>query len=320
MSAPVVAPIRPSPYVPYSPITDRPRLTWPGDARVAVWLALNVEFHQYRPPANEYRSFYARMPVPDVMFYGHLDYGNRVGFWRMLEVFDRRRAPVSVSLNLSVLEHFPEIREAILDRRWSIFSHGLYNTQLLFGMSEAEERAWVAENMEFHRLHTGRELGGMFGPALSQTPRSMELWAEAGIRYVVDWFMDDQPFPIRVAKGRLVNVTYGWELNDARVIGGAAYGGTYEADYFLQICKDQLDVLVEEGAEDGRAMCVALHPYLMGQPWRIDYLDELLAHLESRPGVWLTTAEAIADHYLAEHHDAAVVRQELHAATWGGTS
>jgi allantoinase len=171
----------------------------------------------------------------------------------------------------------------------------------------------VGENLSLFRRHTGRQLKGMFGPALSQTPQSMEIWAEAGISYVVDWFMDDQPFPIHVKSGRLVNVTYGWETNDARSMGGSAFGGAFEVDYFTQICKRQFDVLYDEGDAGGRVMCIALHPYLMGQPWRIGYLEELFAYIRGHDRVWLTTAEEIAEHYLANYYEDALRRDPVAA-------
>jgi allantoinase len=302
-----------NPFIAYSAIVDRPPIRWPGDARIAVWVAPNIEHYEFAPPPNEYRRFWTRTPAPDVMGYGLRDYGNRVGFWRMLEVMDHYDIPASVSLNLAVLEIFPEISEAMLERSWSIFSHGLYNTRFLFGMSPDEERAWVGENLSLFRRHTGRQLKGMFGPALSQTPQSMEIWAEAGISYVVDWFMDDQPFPIHVKSGRLVNVTYGWETNDARSMGGSAFGGAFEVDYFTQICKRQFDVLYDEGDTGGRVMCIALHPYLMGQPWRIGYLEDLFAYIRGHDRVWLTTAEEIAEHYLANYYEDALRRAPVAA-------
>jgi peptidoglycan/xylan/chitin deacetylase (PgdA/CDA1 family) len=305
----VKALVEQNPYVGYSAIVDRPPIRWPNGARIALWVAPNIEHYEYQPPPNDHRQFWTRVPVPDVMGYSFADYGNRVGFWRMLEVLDHYEIPASVSLNLGVLDMFPEIGEAIAERNWSVFSHGIFNTRFLFGMTPDEERAWVQDNIETLRRHTGLPLRGMFGPALSQTPNSMEIWAEAGLTYVVDWFMDDQPFPLDVKSGKLVNVTYGWETNDARAMGGAAYGGTYETDYFLQICKDQFDVLYDEGAESGRVMCIALHPFLIGQPWRVRYLDDLFSYVLQHEGVWLTTAEAIADFYIAQYYDEAVARQ-----------
>ena len=70
-----------------------------------------------------------------------------------------------------------------------------------------------------------------------------------------------------------------------------------------RIAIDQFEVLHAEGARSGRVMCVALHAYVFGHPHRIDHLDRLLDRLLSHEGVWLTTAEAIADHYLEHYHD-----------------
>lgn len=311
----LVKPIRQLDYIAYSPIIDRTPLKWPDNARVAFWVAPNVEAYEYQTPYNAHRQFYQRVPEPDVMSYGLRDYGNRVGFWRMLEVFDTYKLPASVSLNLAVLEHYPEIRDAMLEREWELFSHGIYNTRFIYGMSREEERAWVNENIDMmHRL-TGRKLKGMFGPAGSLTANSMELWAEAGLTYAVDWFFDDQPFPIDVKTGKLVNVTYAWELNDARVMGGPGYGGAYECEYFAQICKDQFDVLYEEGAESGRAMCIALHPYIIGMPWRLRYLDDILGYILSHDGVWVTTSDRIAEYYLDHYYDEAVAAGEAARST-----
>ena len=77
----------------------------------------------------------------------------------------------------------------------------------------------------------------------------------------------------------------------------------YESEYFVEICKAQFDQLYAEGAESGRVMCIALHPYLIGQPHRIRYLDEILSYILSHEGVWQTTADEIARHYIEHHYD-----------------
>jgi peptidoglycan/xylan/chitin deacetylase (PgdA/CDA1 family) len=285
----------------YSAIVDRPPLEWPKGARVAVWIAPNVELYQYRPPQNPHTKIYTRLGEPDPMVYSMLDYGNRVGFWRMVDVLDEYDVPASVSLNLAVLDHFPEIGEAIAERPWEIFSHGLYNSQFLYGMTRDEETAWVAENVAALHRHTGRRLKGMFGPALSQTPASMEIWAKAGLEYVVGLLMDDQPFVVNTRSGPLVSIPYAWDVNDALVMGGLpGRGGRYEARDFLEICKDQFDVLYAEGAETGRVMCVALHPFVIGQPWRTSYLDAALEYILSHDDIWLATAGQIAEFYTRE--------------------
>jgi peptidoglycan/xylan/chitin deacetylase (PgdA/CDA1 family) len=301
-------PVEDIPYIAYSPIIDRPRIRWPNDARVAFWIAANVEFYEFEPPPNPFTTIYGRgIPEPDVLTYSMLDYGNRVGFWRMLDLLDRYELQASVSLNVAVLDHFPEIKEQIVDRDWSIFSHGIYNTRFLYGMTPDQERAWVNECIESVRLHTGKTLRGMFGPAISMSPNSMNIWAEAGLTYVVDWFVDDQPFPILVPAGRMVDVPYSFEINDGLVMGSMpGRGGKWESDYFLEICKDQFDALYREGAEDGRVMCISLHPFVIGHVWRLRALERALDYILSHDKVWMTTAEEIADHYLEHTYDAAL--------------
>ncbi len=292
----------------YSPITERAPIHWPDGARVALWVVPNVEFYEFEPAPNPLKPPWGGR-VPDVRNYAWRDYGNRVGFWRMLEVLDRHDVGVTASLNMAVLDLHPEIAEAMISRDWELMSHGLFNTQYLTGMTIEQERELIQDTVETHRRHTGRELNGMFGPSGTITENTMDLMAEAGLTYSADWYVDDQPFPLATKSGKpLVCVPYTWELNDGLVMTeGFALGlGGHEADYFLQICKDQFDVLYEEGAESGRVMCIALHTSIFGMPHRVGYLDQALEYILSHDGVWATTADKIADHYL-EHNYAAEV-------------
>jgi len=286
-------------YVEYSPIIDRPPVRWPGGARVALWLAPNLEFYEYQPERNAYADQWPRTPHPDVMTYSYRDSGNRAGFWRMLEVFDEHRVRATVSINVAVLEHFPEIRDAMVERDWDFMSHGEYNTRYLFGATVEEERAFYQRTCEVIKRQTGKTLRGMLGPAFTATPHTPELMAEAGLTYHVDWFVDDQPFPIKVNTGTMVGIPYSRLLNDALLFMGPGF----EADYFAQVCKDQFDVLYREGADSGRVMCIALHPYLIGQPHRLKYLNDVLSYILSHDGVWATTGDEIAQWYTEHHRD-----------------
>jgi peptidoglycan/xylan/chitin deacetylase (PgdA/CDA1 family) len=277
---------------------------------VAFWTTPNIEFYEFQPPANKHRDPWPRVPHPDVMNYSYRDYGNRAGFWRMLEVFDHYQLRATTSLNVAVLDHFPEIRDAMVERDWDYMSHGIYNTRYLYGMSEAEERDFYQDTIETIRRHTGKQLKGMLGPAFTATTNTPNLMAEAGLIYHVDWFFDDQPFPISVEKGKLVGVPYGREVNDAFLLN---FKSSWEGDYFLQVCKDQFDVLYEEGAESGRVMCLALHPFLVGQPHRARYLDEAFDYILSHEGVWAATADEIAEYYIANYYDQVVA--DLHKKT-----
>ncbi|MEM7254855.1 MAG: polysaccharide deacetylase family protein [Pseudomonadota bacterium] len=287
------------PYrVDYSPIVDRPKIQWPNGAKVAFWVAPNVEHYEYVPEFDGKKNPWPRTPYPDVQQYAYRDYGNRIGFWRMLEVLDAHKIRCCVSLNLAVLEHFPEIGKAMVDRDWDFMSHGIYNTRYLDTLTEAEERAWYQDNIETLKRHTGKTLKGMLGPAVSATPRTPDLMAEAGLIYHTDWVHDDQPVPIKVNAGKLISVPYSFELNDVPI-----FRTHYESEYFVDMCKAQFDQLYLEGAESGRVMCIALHPFLFGQPHRIRYLDEILGYIMSHVGVWQTTADEIADYYIEHCYD-----------------
>ena len=292
--------------VDYSPIIDRPPIKWPNNARVALWVSPNVEHYEYLPDSEPGRNPWPRTPHPDVQQYAYRDYGNRVGFWRMLEVMDKHGIKCCVSLNEGVLQHYPEVAEAMVQRDWDFMSHGIYNTRYIYGYTEEQERAFYVDIIETLKRYTGKQLKGMLGPAISGTVRTPDLMAEAGLIYHTDWYHDDQPVPIKVKSGKLVSVPYSIELNDVPIFNWSHY----EGEYFEQMCKDQFDQLYKEGEESGRVMCIALHPYLIGQPHRVKYLDNALSYIMAHDGVWQTTADEIAEYYLANYYDQAVAHAE----------
>ena len=279
----------------YLPITERPRLTWPNGARIAVWVCPNIEHYEFLPGPIRVRDPWPRTPHPDVLGYGLKDYGNRVGLWRMFEVMDRYSIRCTVSLNLANFEHYPEIFEACERRGWDYMCHGIYNTQYLWDYPEHEERAFVQDCVETFRRLTGRRLAGWFSPAASNTLNTPDLVAEAGIKYFCDFYHDDQPTPLRVRGGRtLISVPYTMDLNDA-----VFYRYETEGAEFARMIRDHFETVWREGAEQPRVMCVALHPYIVGQPHRIRHLERALAEILSRDGVWPATGIEIAEWYAA---------------------
>lgn len=283
----------------FLPYFDRPRITWPGGARLAFWCAPNIEHYEIDPPVNPLRAPWAR-PHPDVAGYSWRDYGNRVGLWRMMEVMDRHGVRGSVSLNVAVADHFPEIIEACVARGWELFSHGIYNTRYTYGMNENQERALIEDVQRSILKCSGQTLKGWLAPALTLTDRTIDLVAEAGLTYTLDLFHDDQPMPVKTAKGRLVSVPYSLEINDFTTLH---QGATSPSDYTDAIIA-QFDRLYLEGAEGGRVMCWPLHPFLIGQPHRVREFDRALAYISGHAGVWLTTAAEIAEHFNVHYYDA----------------
>ena len=282
----------------YWPYVDRPKITWPNGARVAFWVAPNIEFYEMAPPINPTWTPPGR-PVPDVMYYSQRDFGNRVGVWRMMEAMDRCGVRGSISLNIALCDHHPEIIEECAKRDWEFFSHGIYNTRFTYEMSEAQERELIEDAFATVEKHTGKKLAGWLSPALTNTERTMELIAEYGIKYTCDLFQDDQPQPLKVKSGRLISMPYSLEMNDIIV---------YNFDlssprHYAKVIKAQFEQLYEEGAESGTVMCIPLHPFLVGQAHRIGAFEEALAYITGHENVWVTTGQEIADWYYEHHYD-----------------
>lgn len=287
----------------WNPWRDRPRIVWPGGKRLAFWVAPNVEFYELAPPRGPARASWFR-PEPDVLHYGIRDFGNRVGFWRMAGMFDELGITASISLNVAVLDHFPEIGRAMVDRGWELFSHGVYNTRYHYGMTPDQERALIRDVRDTIRRHSGQELAGWLSPALTNTPETLNVLAEEGVSYTLDLFHDDQPQPVRVRKGRLMSLPYSLQVNDWT---GLHTGAGTPQDYARMI-RAQFDRLYAEGAAFGTVMALPLHPWMIGYPHRWQPLADAIDYIMGHEGVWHATGREIAAHYMAHHHDADAAR------------
>jgi len=277
----------------YWPYRDRPKIEWPGGKKLAFWIAPNIEFYELNPPVNPKRPGWPR-PAPDVVGYSQRDWGNRVGHWRLMELMDKYALRGSVSLNVALCQHHPEIIEACAARDWEFFSHGIYNTRYSYEMDEAQERAVIEDSIRTVQEATGQRIRGYLAPALTHTPRTMDLIAEYDFWYTCDLFQDDQPQPIKTRSGKLVSMPYSLEVNDVITYGALAMTPTRYAD----VLKRHFDQLLSEGADSGTVMCIPLHAYLVSQPHRIGPFEEALKHIAAhKDEVWIATAAEIAGHF-----------------------
>ncbi|MEM6834908.1 MAG: polysaccharide deacetylase family protein [Pseudomonadota bacterium] len=286
------------------PYRDRPKITWPNGAKIAFWVAPNLEYYELDPPANPSRKSWPK-PHPDVVGYGHRDYANRVGHWRMMEVMDKYNVRGSVSLSVALCQHIPDVVQSGVARDWEFFSHGIYNTRYSYGMDEAQERAIIEDSIKTVQDATGQRIKGWLAPALTHTVRTMDLLAQYDFRYTCDLFQDDQPQPVKVKSGKLISMPYSLEINDH--YGFFVYNMSPRA--YADALMRQFDRLYAEGETSGTVMCIPLHSYLIGQPHRIGPFDEALKYITSHDDVWVTTAAEIADYYYEHYYDA--VAQDL---------
>ena len=276
----------------YSPILERPKLSWPKGARVAVWVCPNIEHYEYLPAEVRVRNPWPRMPHPDVLGYGGRDYGNRVGLWRMFEVLDKHAIRCTVSLSMSVIEMYPEILEAMEARRWEYMSHGYFNTRYHWGYSPEEEREVIEHSKATHLRLTGRKLRGWFSPAVSNTLNTPDIVKEAGLDYFCDFYHDDQPTPLATKHGPLIHVPYTMDINDAMI-----YRQPVEAEEFAQMIVDHFDTVYREGARE-RPRDVHRAPSLHdGRAAPAEASRPALAYIRKHKDAWICTAEEILDWY-----------------------
>ena len=288
---------------PYSPIVDRPPLSWPDGKRLAFYVGLNVEHYEVNKPSTSITPATAAL-VPDPLNYGWRDYGPRVGIWRMMDTLDRLGLRPSVLLNSDVCDRYPQIIEAGRQRDWCWLAHGQNNSNFPALMSRDDETAALEEVVTTIERATGTRPRGWMGPALNASFSTPELLADLGLDYILDWCADDQPWPMRVPNGRMIGVPYSIEINDITLFVNHSFTGPD----FEQMLIDQFERLYAESETSGRVMAVAVHPFVVGQPFRMKYLERALERIVAHEDVWLPTTDELAAWYYEHAYEAAVDR------------
>lgn len=285
----------------YRPINRRRAYRWPGDAGLAVYLGFNVEHFAFGEGLGA--GIGPPSPQPDVLNYSWREYGNRVGAWRCIELFDDLALPTAAIVNTALYDHCPELVAALTARGDEVVGHGHSNAERQGSFGEVAERALLVQCRERIAQATGVEPQGWLSPWISESRLTPDLLAETGYRYTLNWCHDEQPLRMRTRSGQpLWTVPYPQELNDIPMI----IGRQMDAAGFTQMIVDHFDEMLAQsnrrvgGAESqALVMGIALHPYLMGQPYRLRHLRRALQHIAAsrdRGDVWFTTPGAICNH------------------------
>jgi peptidoglycan/xylan/chitin deacetylase (PgdA/CDA1 family) len=284
----------------YSPIVSRPRLTLPGGAKLAFYVGLNIE--RFRPDQP-----ITGTAAPDPLPYGWRDYGNRVGVWRLMDIFDDVGVRASAIVNSDVCDYFPQIIEAGRARDWAWLAHGQTNSTMLTGMSGETERAHLDQMLDTLDAALPARPRGWLGPGLTETARTPELLAERGFRYLLDWCCDDQPFALNVPG--MLSVPYSLEVNDYLMfmLGPGLTGRDYE-----RVVLDQFEQLLAESEQSARVLALPVHTFITGQPHRAKYLARVLREIVSTNEVWVCTSDDIAEHALQSQPSSATTRRDVH--------
>jgi peptidoglycan/xylan/chitin deacetylase (PgdA/CDA1 family) len=279
----------------YAAWRGRPAYAWPGGARLAVYLGVNLEHFAFGEGLGA--ELAPGGPQPDVLNFAWRDYGNRVGAWRLLDLLAALALPATVLLNSAIYGYAPDLVAAHRARGDEMAGHGRSNAERQSILPEAEERALIAEATAAMARHEGMPPRGWLSPWIAESHATPDLLAEAGYRYTLNWCADDAPVWLRTRAGPLLAVPYPQEVNDIPAI--VARKDSAEA-FAAMILDDFHERLHQTGDGQPQVMGIALHPYIVGQPHRLRHLRRALAEIAGhRRAVWITTAGAIFDHVAA---------------------
>ena len=273
----------------YSAITQRRGYSWPGGKRLAVYIGFNIEHFSFGEGLGA--ALGPKSPEPDVLNYSWRDYGNRVGAWRCLELFEQLRLPVGALVNTALYDYCPELIRAFAHRGDELIGHGHTNSDRQGDMSTAEERKLLRYCRARIRKESGRAPAGWLSPWISESFETPDLLAETGYRYTLNWCHDDQPVRFKTRRGSLWSIPYPQELNDIPMIMARLMDGRDFADLIV----DHFDEMLAQSRAQPLVMGIALHPYIIGQPYRLRHLRRALRHVAASKRAWLTTPGAICE-------------------------
>jgi peptidoglycan/xylan/chitin deacetylase (PgdA/CDA1 family) len=270
----------------YSAITQRPDFTWPQGRRLAVYVALNLEHFSFGDGLGA--ALAPPQPQPDVLNHAWREWGNRVGAWRLLELFDELRLPLAALVNTALLDHCPTLVQACVERGYEIVGHGHTNAQRQGEMDEDEEARLLRYCRERLAAAAGIAPAGWLSPWISESARTPDLLVEAGYRYTLNWCHDDQPVAMHTRGGQpLWSIPYPQELNDIPAMMARLMTGSDFADMIV----DHFDEMLRQCERQPLVMGIALHPYIVGQPHRLLHLRRALRHVAAHAPerTWWTT-------------------------------
>jgi peptidoglycan/xylan/chitin deacetylase (PgdA/CDA1 family) len=236
--------------------------------------------------------------LPDHPNWSWHEYGMRVGFWRLKRVFERLKISPTVTLNARTCETYPQVVQGAVDAGWELNAHGYEQMP----MHKIEDQlGWINKTVEIIEKFWGRRPRGWFGPGLTQTYDTLDYLSQAGIEYIGDWVLDDEPVTLKTTHKPVVALPYNFELHDIVMMALQHHS----SDMMYRRAIDAFEWLYAESAERAKIMAIACHPYLSGQPHRIAHVERAYAEILARPGVACWDGERILDWYLGMRKDGA---------------
>ena len=282
-----------------------PHVHWPGAARIAVNLNLNVEAggeHSLLEGDTSSEDMLTDIGFPSYtqtrspMVESVFEYGPRVGCWRLLRIFRRFDIKVSIFAVVRGLQQYPELARAFVEERHEIVSHG-WRWLDYHGMSEADEREHIRLAYDGLKALIGEAPVGWFNGRPGINTRRLVV-EHGGFLYDRDYLGDELPFWLRYGKRDHLVIPFSFETNDNRFDQNKGFS---TADEFASYLIDCFDLLYEEGLEVPKIMTVSLHDRLIGRPAKVVGLIKFLEHARKHDRVWFCTGKDIAQHWRQTH-------------------
>ena len=280
---------------PYSAIVDRPVLKLPDNGRMQVWVIVNVEHWSIERamPRTVLSPPMGQPLLPDLPNWAWHEYGMRVGFWRLYDALNQRGIVPTMATNGIVCDSYPRIVEAALKKDWEIMGHGFVQGPMHKVENQKEA---IDATINTIKRFSGKAPVGWESPGLTENDHTLDCLSAAGIEYVADWVLDDQPVWLKANPKPVLSVPYTVEINDIPMM----LLQHNRAEELLLRGVDQFERLWHESEQIPRVMAISVHPYVTGVPHRIGYFEKLLDHILSRPGVLIQTGEQISNGYRAQ--------------------
>lgn len=283
---------------PYLPLPERPRLRWPGGAALAFYPVVVVEYFEEEPPpvsvvaGDVYGGLGPGgvMRHPQVTRVGNRDYGHRVGFFRLMSMLEELSIRPVIAIDAMAAEAYPAIAAWIAAHDVEVIAHGRSVTQAVSArMKPDKERDYIADSKARVEAALGVACAGWYAPSSSESGHSLQLLAEAGFAYCLDWPNDEQPYYFATTPP-LLSLPPLLDLSDNQALHAR---GLYNARYASSLVK-AAERLAVDGTASGRLLSFTLTPFTAGQPARSHYVKQALAAVTALDGVWVTTPSEVA--------------------------
>ena len=281
------------------------KIEWPNKAKIAVQFVLNYEEGGENCVLNgdKYSETFLSEIIGAKAIKGrHLnmesiyEYGSRRGFWRIHDLFNKKKIPLTIFGVGMALERNKEVCSAIKKANYEVASHG-WRWIDYQNVSKKKEKNDMKLAVKSIKKIFGNQPAGWYTGRCSEN--TLDLVIDNGsFLYCSDTYSDDLPYWIKKGNKKQLMVPYTLDNNDMRF---ATNQGFNSGEQFYNYLKDSFDALYEEGKTSPKMMSVGLHCRLIGRPGRIQSLKKFLNYITKFKDIWICKRVDIAKHWIKNY-------------------